>query len=426
MRLIAQGLFANAYYARIRNGVLNPEVVIREAVMIANTTTSYGIAARFFHWTIAVLVLIDIVLGVLGKLTPRSADTVGFLQLLYSTHKTIGVTVLGLAVLRVIWAILQPRPVPLHPERRVETFAAETAHWLLYAAIFVLPLSGWVLHSAEVGFAPIWWPFGQNLPFVPKSEYVVHVAANVHWAAGIVLAATLAAHISGALKHAVIDRDDTLARMLRGRSAGNGQGKAATHKAPALAALLIWGLTLGGAVTVFAPTYDAQTGERSAPVSTTGWAVQDGTLSIAVMQMGASVVGTFAGWQAEIKYDPEAGTGHVTAIIDTTSLTLGSVTDQAKGPEFFDVATNSQATFDGEIARIDSVSHNATGLLTLVGKSVPVTLTFDLVVTDGIAKMSGTTVLDRRDFGMGAAYPDESSVGFSVEVQIDLTATQPK
>jgi polyisoprenoid-binding protein YceI len=159
---------------------------------------------------------------------------------------------------------------------------------------------------------------------------------------------------------------------------------------------------------------------------TSGWAVQNGTVSISVLQMGADVTGTFANWLAEIAYDPETGTGHVTATIDTTSLTLGSVTDQAKGPEFFDVATYSQALFDAEITRVDGVAHTASGILTLVGQTVPVTLDFDLEVINGIATMSGETVLDRRDFGMGAAYPDQSSVGFSVKALIALTAAQPK
>jgi cytochrome b561/polyisoprenoid-binding protein YceI len=393
--------------------------------MYVNTTTSYGLVARFFHWTIAVLVLIDIVLGVIGKFTPRSGDTVGFLQLLYSTHKTIGVTVLALAILRVIWAIVQPRPVPLHPERRAETFAAEAAHWILYAAIFVLPLSGWVMHSAEVGFAPIWWPFGQSLPFVPKSEALAHTAANVHWAAGIILAATVAAHISGALKHAILDRDNTLARMLHGIEAGNRHGESGKHTAPAFAALLIWGLAIGGTVTVFASPDDAQPSGQVTAGQTTGWTVQNGTVAITVVQMGAAVTGTFANWQATIEYDPDTGTGHVNARIDTTSLSLGSVTEQAKGAEFFDVETYSQATFDGEIVRRDGEAHRATGMVTLVGKSVPLTLDFDLELANGTATMSGTTVLDRRDFGMGAAYTDESSVGFSVEVMIELTAIQP-
>jgi cytochrome b561/polyisoprenoid-binding protein YceI len=391
--------------------------------MLTNTAIRYGSIARFFHWTVAVLVLTDIALGLVGKFTPRSGDTVGFLQILYSTHKTIGITVLILAILRVMWAVTQPRPVPIHPERRAETFAAETAHWLLYAAIFMLPLSGWVMHSAEVGFAPIWWPFAQNLPFIPKSESIALTAANVHWTSGIVLAVTVAAHISGALKHSVVDSDGTLARMWRGHEAGNTSTVHGTKSASAITALVIWGLAVGGAVTIFAPTHVDETTAQPIMEQTAGWTVQDGTVSITIQQIGAQVTGNFASWQAAIDYNPDTGIGQVTAVIDTTSLTLGSVSSQAKGPEFFDVATHNIATFQGDIAQLDGPEHTATGTLTLVGQTLPITLNFDLGIMGDVASMSGTTVLDRRDYGMGAAYPDESSVGFSVDVTIGLTAT---
>lgn len=392
--------------------------------MLTNTATRYGAAARFFHWSIALLILIDIALGLWGKFTPRNAETVDFLQTLYSTHKTIGMAVLALAVLRVIWAFLQPHPVALHSERRLETFAAETAHWLLYAAIFILPLSGWVMHSAEVGFAPIWWPFGQDLPFIPKSEQIAHQAANLHFLAGLVLAATIAAHISGALKHALFDRDATLARMWRGVDAGDAGQNSGKHARPALAALLVWTLVIGGALTVFAPTHEEATLAQSAPLPASGWVVEEGDLSITVTQLGAPVSGRFDLWQAAIEYDLATGTGQVEVVIDTGSLSLGSVTDQATGPEFFDVAQFAQAVFEAEITRIECAAHSATGSLTLVGQVVPVTLDFDLVTQDGIATMSGRTQLDRRDFGMGVDYPDESSVGFSVGVEVSLTATQ--
>ena len=394
--------------------------------MITNTATRYGLVARLFHWIIAILILADIALGLLGKFIPRSGDTVAFLQVLYSAHKTIGVTVLSLAVLRVIWAISQPRPVPLHPERRVETFAAETAHWVLYVAIFVLPISGWVIHSAEVGFASIWWPFAQNIPFIPKSETLAITAANVHWISGIILAATISAHISGALKHAVLDRDGTLARMWSGRDVGNGLATHAKKSASLLTAFVIWVFAIGGALTVFAPTHDdAATSQLLAP-QTAGWVVQNGNLSITITQIGAQVMGGFESWRATIDYDPETGNGSINAVIDTTSLTLGSVSNQAKGPEFFDVTSHAQAIFEGKIMQINGSKHTATGTLTLVEQTVPVTLDFELNVTEGIATVSGGTLLDRRDFGMGATYQDESSVGFSVDVLIELTATRPE
>ncbi len=387
-----------------------------------NTLVKYGSFARLLHWSVAILVLVDLVLGVVGSRIPRTAETVDFLKLLYSAHKTIGVLVLGLAVVRVVWALTQPHPVPLHPERKLETFAAQTAHWLLYAAIFVLPLSGWIMHSAEVGFAPIWWPFGQDLPFVPKSEDVAHSAGMVHWIAGMVLTATVAAHIGGALKHAFFDRDETLERMLRGREAGDPLAGHGGKFAPAVAAFLIWAFAIGGALTLFAQSHDAPALATPVEQPASGWNVVEGSLEITVQQLGAPVTGAFTNWTAAIDYDDALGMGQVTTVIDTTSLSLGSVTDQAKGPEFFNISSFAQSTFVGDIARIDGNRHSATGTLELVGQTIPVTFEFDLMVADGNAKMIGDTVLDRRDFGMGASYPDESNVGFSVGVTMELTA----
>lgn len=393
--------------------------------MLTNTRQSYGTVARTFHWVIALLILTDIALGLIGDALPRNAETVPTLTTLYSLHKTIGVSVLLLAVLRLAWALIQPRPVPLHPERRAETLAAETVHWALYGAILIMPLSGWVMHAAESGFAPIWWPFGQGLPFVPKSEAVAHTAGALHGLAAWVIYITVGLHIVGALKHAVIDRDETLARMTKGVAAGD----ATTHHgllAP-LIALLLWGAVVGS-VFVGGPQ-EAHQAEAAAAQTETAqetlgaasdapvWTVTEGDITFAVTQMGSPVEGHFGTWDAQINYDEARQTGEVQVVIDTTSLELGSVTAQAKGPEFFDVDAYTSAVFDAEINGDEAV-----GILDLAGQTAPVTLPFELTITDDVAQMSGTVALDRRDFGMGAGYADESTVGFAVTVDVNLTA----
>jgi cytochrome b561/polyisoprenoid-binding protein YceI len=392
--------------------------------MVSNTSNSYGAVARFFHWSIALLILTDIVLGLIGDATERNAETTGFLQTLYSTHKTIGVAVLLLAVLRVIWALTQPKPAPLHPDRKAETFVAEVVHWALYGAIFVMPLSGWVMHSAETGFAPIWWPFGQNLPFVPKSESVAHIAGAVHGLSAIVIYLTVGAHIAGALKHAIIDRDATLARMTKGTAAGS-KTSSGSHIAAMVPATILW-------VAVIATPILTQPAHEHGPetvavetASDANWQVENGTLTFTVAQMGAPVTGQFGAWTASIQYG-DAGSGEVEVIIDTTSLTLGSVTDQAKGAEFFDTSNYTTAVFAADIEQIDGVSHRANGTLTLVGQTIPVVLDFTLNRDGDAATMTGTASLDRRDFGMGSGYTDESTVGFGVTVDVALTATRTR
>ncbi|RPE66374.1 cytochrome b561 [Pacificibacter maritimus] len=401
---------------------------------MTNTKNSYGGLARFFHWAIALLILTAFALGIIGDNMPRNAETVDTLKTLYSVHKTVGVTVFILAVLRIIWAIVQPRPVPLHPEKKLETLAAEVMHWALYGALVVVPLSGWVMHAAEVGFANIWWPFGQGLPFVPKSEAVSHAAGAVHGVAVFVLLGAVVAHIAGAVKHVVIDKDDTMARMTKGVSAGDASTSSHSLIAP-LAGLGLWVIVIGGALagnamaveTAAAPAeVEATQDEPSGIMPVTDapeWTVTDGRLSFKVAQSGAPIEGVFDTWNAQITYDVDTGLGTVSVNIDTTSLTLGSVTSTAKGPEFFNTDAYTTSIFEAEIARIENgPAHVATGDVTLIGQTVPVLLEFDLQVDGTAAKMTGQALLDRRDFGMGQGYADESTVGFAVDITVELTA----
>ncbi|WP_244515394.1 cytochrome b/b6 domain-containing protein [Pacificibacter marinus] len=403
---------------------------------MTNTKTRYGGVARFFHWTIALLIVTAFALGIIGDNLPRNADTIGTLKTLYSVHKTMGVTVFLLAVLRILWALSQPRPVPLHPDNRLETLAAEIVHWALYGTLVVVPLSGWIMHAAEVGFAPIWWPFGQSLPFVPKSEFVAHAAKAVHGTAVFVLLGAVAAHIAGALKHVVIDKDATLARMTKGAEAGDPTVVAHDKLAP-FAALLMWGVVIGGAL-MFGTAQGAAPATTDASESTTSsasdspsevlsevpeWTVTDGSLTFSVAQSGAPIEGVFGTWNAKIAYDVETGAGTTQVNIDTTTLTLGSVTSTAIGPEFFNTSAFTTSVFEADIVRLDAGPvHQANGTLTLIGQTVPVTLEFVLETDGTTATMSGTAALDRRDFGMGAGYADESTVGFAVDVTVNLTA----
>ena len=391
---------------------------------LTNSSRHYGAVARSLHWLTALLILASIGLGLYADNLPtEGAEALAAKVDAFSLHKTLGIAAFAAAVLRILWAVTQPRPAPIHPERRAETFAADLVHWALYAAMILMPLSGWVHHAAVEGFAPILWPFGQGLPFVPKSETVAEAAGSLHWLMSKLLIGSVALHVAGALKHALIDRDGTLSRMLTGRPAG--------QPAPHSAAPALLALAVVAGVTTFAllPRGAAEATETAAPpaaapVAGGNWQVTTGTLGFSVKQMGADVQGTLPDWRAEITFD-ETGTngkhGRVKVEIDTTTLTLGSVTDQARGPEFFDVANHKTAVFEADILPAAS-GYEAKGTLTLRGQSQPVSLPFTLTIARDTATMQGSTTLDRRTFGMGAGYADESSVGFPVQVTVNLTA----
>ncbi len=394
-----------------------------------NTATSFGLIARSFHWLTALVILTAFPLGIIANDMATGPETIAAKAQLFSLHKTLGVAAFFLGLARILWALTQPRPAPLHPDRRLESFAAEAVHWMLYLSLLLVPLSGWVHHAAVDGFAPILWPFGQGLPLVPKSEAVAAAAGGVHWVITKLLVVAILLHIAGALKHHLIDRDDTLRRMTRGTSApaqalAQTQTKAG-HSAivPLGLALVVYAAGVGAALYMAAPNQGPAIAQTATQTSG-NWQVQSGTLGFSVQQMGAGVDGSFANWTAEITHDDtitDGETGQVKVTIDLASVTLGSVSDQAKGPEFFDVATQPSAVFEAKLTAT-AEGPRAVGTLVLHGLTQPVTLPFALNITGDTAEMTGEVTLDRRDFGIGAGYADEATVGFSVIVKIALTA----
>ncbi|MEQ3625354.1 MAG: cytochrome b/b6 domain-containing protein [Celeribacter sp.] len=398
---------------------------------LTNSASRYGAAARLFHWLTAALILTLIPLGLIAeRWSAETSDALAAKATLFSLHKTLGLTLFAVAVARILWALGQPRPAPLHPERRAETALADLVHWLLYGAIVLMPLSGWISHAATTGFAPIWWPFGQSLPFVPKSPALAHGFATLHWLFGWVLIGTLALHIAGAVKHAAIDRDGTLTRMLRGTEAA--PATPARHsRHPALAALVLWGVAIGGGALLATTGGSGATSETpsAAPLEqvASDWQVDDGTLSITVAQFGSAVTGSFADWTAAIRFseEPVAGEyGAVEVTIAIGSLTLGSVSDQAMGAEYFDAGAFPTASFTAPIRGDGAGGYLAEGTLQLKGAEMPVTLPFTLTLDGDRAVMTGQTTLDRRNFGIGDSQTNPDQLGFEVVVDVELTATR--
>ena len=389
---------------------------------VANTSTRFGAVARGLHWLTALLILTAIPLGLYANDLPydTSAALAAKAQV-FSAHKTLGVATVFVALVRILWALSQPRPVPLHPERRLESAVADLVHWLLYISLVAVPLTGWITHAATVGFAPILWPLGQDLPLVPKSPTVEHIASTLHWLFGKLLIAAILLHIAGALKHHLIDRDATLRRMISGRDAPDIPLTARHGVLPLLAALAIYAGGAGLAVALADFEAATENNTLSAPPKLGNWQVSEGTLGFSIRQMGADVQGRFANWSAIIDFDEATGTGTVHVTIEATSLSFGSVTPQAIAPDFLDVATHPYATFNATI-RPEGTAYVADGTLKLRGQEQPLSLPFTLTIQGDTARMEGTTTIDRLAFGIGTKYPDETTVGYTAEVTVNLTA----
>ena len=402
-----------------------------------NTFSSYGSVTKAFHWLTALLIFTALPLGwfanqlahaIYDPSIPTTEEDIARAAQIFSIHKTVGIAVFFVALGRILWAVTQTKPGLLNAENKPEAFAAETVHWMLYASLVLVPLTGWIHHAAAEGFAPIFWPFGQNLPFVPKSPYVAEVTAGLHWLFIWVLAGSLALHIMGALKHHVIDKDSTLRRMLPGHS--DAPEPPAQHHSilPAFAALCLWGAVLigGGMIGVFADHSKTHTDTTELAEVQSDWQMQEGSLSITITQLGSPVTGSFGDWTAAIAFeDPsEPGlAGSVDVNVSIGSLTLGTVTDQAMGADFFDSSQFPTARFAADLYKTET-GYEARGPLTIRDKTLDVVLPFDLALQGNTATVAGRLELNRLDFDIGATMPAEDSLAFAVSVAIELTASR--
>lgn len=393
----------------------------------ANSPTAYGEVAKIFHWATALLILTLIPLGIIAEELPYdTGEALALKAQVFSVHKTLGVLVFFVALARILWALTQARPGLLHSDKKAEAFLATLVHWLLYLSIVLVPLSGWLHHAATDGFAPIWWPFGQSLPFVPKSETVSHLFGAWHWVLTKVLIGSLVLHILGAIKHHVIDKDGTLRRMWFGASDAAGTGH--HPKSGAVAGVAVYAVALVVATVLGLSGDDtAAGGNTQLTAAPSPWTVQDGSIGIAVQQLNSEVSGQFGQWSAVIEFVEtlvEGSHGRAEVSIAVDSLTLGSVTSQAIGPDFMQAEAHPVATFTADLVPAEAGAYLAVGELSLAGATVPVEMPFDLTIEGDTAHAVGQVALDRRDFNIGEKYPDEGTVGFGVTVTIDVTATR--
>lgn len=406
------------------------------SLRLTNTRESYGLIHQVLHWLTALLILTLLALGLfMDNLPVTGPEAVAYKVWWYSLHKTLGIAALAVIALRVLWAWIQPHPLPL--KGGLEAFAAKVVHWLLYGAMILMPISGWLHHAAAEGFAPIWWPWSQDLPFVPKSPDLSRLFGIAHWVLAVTLGGAIGLHIAGAFKHLIIDRDKVLARMLPGayRETGvlpeNGSGQRAAF-VTALTVLLIAGASVAGLFAAQSRSDDADRptsaeAPKTKAKSAGAWVIDAKASSLAfeILQMKNPVTGRFADWQAEVVFDPKSlKDARINAQIKIGSLVLPDVSDQALSADFLNAAEHPGAVFKSDEIVATETGYEARGTLNVAGMEQPLVLPFTFREEGGRAYVTAKAVIERLKFGVGKNYPDDETVGRKVTVSITIEATR--
>ena len=170
----------------------------------------YGYVAQTLHWVVVALVIVQVTIGTIADDLPRGLEKLALL----ARHKSFGITILGIAVIRLAWRWID-RPPPPPPMPRWQHIAAHLNHWGLYALLFALPLSGWLMSSAS-NYPVSWFGLVQLPDFIGADRELKDIFHELHHLFVWFLYALVGLHVAAALKHQFFDRDGLLFRMLPG------------------------------------------------------------------------------------------------------------------------------------------------------------------------------------------------------------------
>ena len=192
-------------------------------------TTSYTKTAKVLHWLIAIGIFGMFALGWymselpkeapkqmaydlfdLGVYTWNLSEEISPRTFYFNLHKSIGVTIFALILIRILWRITHRPPALLASYKAWESKLASGAHHLLYLLMVALPLSGIIM--AIYSKYGIKW-FGIELIKGLDNKDMRELFYEAHEIIGLIILLVIIVHIIGALKHKFIDKDDTLKRM---------------------------------------------------------------------------------------------------------------------------------------------------------------------------------------------------------------------
>ena len=442
--------------------------------MQANRYTSVAVV---LHWTIAILILSQIAGGLYMHNLPNTAS--GKFDL-YQLHKSFGLSILGLSLLRFGWRLAHRPPAPPASMPGWQIFTARVTHWLFYFLMIVTPLVGLAMVSVSPKDIPTFWfgvvpvPHIGFLDGLGDAAQMEHQFLELHEKLAYAILGLFALHIGAVLKHHLIDKDDVL-RSMSPLRVGAMLGIGALFAALAFGVVTYFNdqatpVTIDDQTRVIEPAVTAQEnaaenlpdtdtpqltvvpaeGEQPSaqiqqppptdvpdvvgflPIAgpcqsgaPANWIVDNtqSALRFTGSQGGQSFTGDFSDFTAEISFDDDAlDQSWISVSVATASAsTRDELRDSTiPGGEWFDVKKHPAAKFTScQISKIGEGRYEATGPLVIKDVSREITLSFQLSIEGNEARASGSADLLRTNFDLGSADSWLNQEGVALEVRVD-------
>lgn len=442
-----------------------------------NEEARYNSVAVALHWAIAVLILGQIAGGLYMDDLPNTSP---WKFHLFQIHKSVGLTILTLTVLRLGWRLTHKVPPLPATTPGWQKIAARATHWVFYALLILTPLAGWAMVSVSPKDFPTIWFGLVEIPHLPFFEGVQDRGAaeetlkERHEFLAFTILFLLLLHVGAALKHELVDRDGVL-RSMAPASAGAWVGVVALLAAIGAGSVYSLNTTVmtgsgraaptsesAPSIPDEAPAEDAAPAETaavkepadetaaepapdpsetvadepeaqtapSAPGEPPRWIVDGGASHLRFIgeEGGRRFEGEFADFTADIRFDPQAlDRSSVTVTVRTASASTG---DQLRdgtmtGAEWFDVDDHPTAEFiSTEIRHAGGDSYEADGELTIKEATHPITLAFTLMIDGDEANAEGGVDLIRTNYGLGTddSWLEEEEVALEVRVEFEIAA----
>ena len=337
----------------------------------------YSTGAIVLHWLLALAMAFQLALGfAMPHHGPQSFTP---MQL----HKSVGITILLLTLIRLAWRVVRRPPEPL--EGGLAAVLAKVVHWAFYVVLLLGPLTGWMIVSTArlkvptVVFGVVPWPH------LPLPAALSEPMEGIHEALAWIAVALFLLHVAGALRHQFLLRDPVIGRM-----------------APAAASV--------EAVPTSEPN-DTAIAPAAGPPHV--WMIAGAKkLAFSVNNGGTAVSGNFSDWSGSIEMDPDhPETADIRITVKLASASVGDATQDAmlQGAEFLASSANPVATWrSAKVVRTSPAHYRASGTLTIKGTSRPQAIAFTLAGNGDRRHVTGNATIDRTAFDIGTGEAGES------------------